>query len=53
MSLLYKVCRRTVERGGCPTDMDMRINVFYGAGLLSTDEYTALMALLVEGGESA
>lgn len=46
MSIMYKVCKRTIERGNYPEDMDMRINVFYGAGLISTDEYDELMGML-------
>lgn len=46
MSLLYKVCRRTIDRGGYPADMAVRINVFYAAGLISTEEYTDLVAML-------
>ena len=46
MSLLYKVCKRTIQREGCPEDMALRVNVFYGAGLISTEEYGELTALL-------
>lgn len=46
MSIMYKVCKRTIIRGNYPEDMAMRINVFYGAGLISTEEYDELMALL-------
>lgn len=46
MSIMYKVCKRTIERGNYPEDMDMRINVFYGAGLISTKEYDELMSML-------
>lgn len=45
-NLLYKVCKRTIERGGCPEDMALRVSVFYGAGLISTEEYDGLTALL-------
>lgn len=47
MSIMFKVCKRTIERGNYPEDMDMRINVFYGAGLVSTEEYDELMGMLV------
>jgi hypothetical protein len=43
---MYKVCKRTIERGDYPKDMTMRINVFYGAGLISTEEYDMLMAMI-------
>ena len=46
MSIMYKVCKRTILRGDYPEDMDMRINVFYGAGLISTEEYDELMGVL-------
>lgn len=47
MSILYKVCKRTIERGGYPEDMALRVNVFYGAGLISTEEYDGLIGMLV------
>ncbi|MBR2923625.1 MAG: hypothetical protein IKC28_01235 [Clostridia bacterium] len=43
MSLMYKVCFRTIARGNYPEDMAMRVNVFYGGGLISTEEYNLLM----------
>lgn len=46
MSIMFKVCKRTIERGNYPEDMDMRINVFYGAGLVSTEEYDELMGMI-------
>lgn len=46
MSIMYKVCKRTIERKNYPEDMVMRINVFYGAGLITTEEYDMLMAML-------
>lgn len=46
MSLMYKVCFRTIARGGYPEDMTMRVNVFYGGGLISTEEYNLLMDML-------
>ena len=46
MSIIYKVCKRTIERGNYPEDMLMRINVFYGAGLVNTEEYNELIAML-------
>lgn len=46
MSIMYKVCKRTIERGNYPEDMNMRINVFYGAGLISTEEYESLMDII-------
>lgn len=46
MSIMYKVCKRTIERGNYPEDMAMRINVFYGAGLINSEEYDELVNLL-------
>ena len=48
MSIMFKVCKRTIERGNYPEDMEMRINVFYGGGLISTEEYDELMGMLVK-----
>ena len=46
MSIIYKVCKRTIQRENYPEDMAMRINVFYGAGLINTDEYNELIAII-------
>lgn len=46
MSIMYKVCKRTIERGNYPEDMSMRINVFYGAGLITTEEYNELINMI-------
>lgn len=46
MSIMYRVCKRTIERGNYPEDMAMRINVFYGGGLINSDEYNLLISLL-------
>lgn len=48
MNIMYKVCKRTIERGNYPEDMKMRINVFYGAGLINTEEYNELMGMVSE-----
>ena len=48
MNIMFKVCKRTIERGNYPEDMAMRINVFYEAGLISIEEYDELMNLLSE-----
>lgn len=44
--LLYRVCRRTVERGNYPADMAARLAVFYEAGRLTAAQYGELTALL-------
>ena len=46
MSIIFKVCKRTIERGNYPEDMLMRINVFYGANVINTEEYNILVSLL-------
>lgn len=51
MSLIYKVCSRTITRGGFPEDMVMRINVFYAGGMISTEEYNRLAELLKEANQ--
>lgn len=44
--LIYRVCKRTIERGGYPSDMAIRIDVFYAAGKLTTEQYNELIGLL-------
>ena len=46
MSMMYKVCKRTIERKNYPEDMEMSINVFCGAGLISIEERADLLAML-------
>ena len=48
MSIMYKVCKRTIERGNYPEDMSTRIDVFYGAGLINKKEYDELTAMSVK-----
>jgi hypothetical protein len=45
---MFKVCKRTIERGNYPEDMLMRVNVFYGAGLITSEEYNTLISMLSE-----
>ena len=40
--LIYRVCKRTIRRGGYPADMQTRLDVFYAGGKLSTEEYDEL-----------
>ena len=44
--MIYKVCKRTIERGNYPEDMVTRIEAFYKANLINEKEYNELMALL-------
>lgn len=47
-NLIYKVCKRTIQRGNWPEDMQERLDVFYAAGKLTTNEYNELCALIKE-----
>ena len=44
--LIYRVCKRTIRRGGYPADMQTRLDVFYAGGKLSTEEYDELCGML-------
>lgn len=44
--LIYRVCKRTIERGGYPADMATRLDVFYAAGKLTAAQYDELSGLL-------
>ena len=46
MSIMYKVCKRTIERGNYPEDMATRIEVFYKANLITEQEYKDLMNMI-------
>lgn len=46
MSIMYKVCKRTIERGAAPENMADRIKAFRGANQISVDEYNEQMAML-------
>lgn len=45
--LIYRICKRTIERGGYPTDMQTRLDVFYAAGKLTTEQYDELSGLIL------
>ena len=44
--LIYRVCKRTILRGGYPADMQIRLDVFYAGCKLSTKEYDELCGML-------
>ena len=44
--LIYRVCKRTIERGGYPADMATRLDVFYAGGKLTTAQYDELTDML-------
>ena len=46
MSLIYQVCKRTIQRGNYAEDMKERLDVFMGACVISLDEYNELVAML-------
>ena len=50
-NLIYRVCKRTIARGGAPADMRLRLDVFWAGAALTTEEYEELCGLL--GGDAA
>ena len=46
MSLIYKVCKRTIERGNYPSDMGVKIEAFYKANLITEEEYNELKEMM-------
>lgn len=42
---LYRVCKRMIERGNTE-GMGEKLDVFYAAGKLSTEQYNELTAML-------
>lgn len=44
--LIYRVCKRTIERGNYPDDMQTRLDVFYAAGKLTSAQYDELVNML-------
>lgn len=44
--LIYRVCKRTIERGNYPDDMQIRLDVFYAAGKLTSEQYDKLVNML-------
>ena len=47
MSIMFKVCKRTIERVNYPEDMMLRINVFYNDNLITADEHDKLINMLL------
>ena len=47
--LIYRVCKRTIQRGNYPADMATRLDVFYAGGKLTTEQYDELAELLTPG----
>lgn len=43
---IYGVCKRTIERGNYPADMEMRLNVFLAGALLTMEQWTELVGML-------
>ena len=46
MSLMYKVCKRMIERSNYPEDMPERIDAFYYNGLITDNEYNILVSMI-------
>ena len=46
MSIMYKVCARTISRGNYPKNMEEYLDVFLGGNKITLEEYTELIALL-------
>lgn len=44
--LIYRVCKRTIKRGNYPDDMQTRLDVFYAAGKLTSEQYDELINIL-------
>lgn len=47
-SMLYKVLKRTIERGKNLDDMQDKLDIFLAAGKLTIEEYEELVELLHE-----
>lgn len=43
MNIMYKVCKRTIERGNYPSDMKEQIEAFYKVNFISKEEYNELI----------
>lgn len=48
MSIMYKVCKRVIERDNYPEDIMTRIEVFYKANLINNEEYNILIDMISE-----
>ena len=48
--LIYRVCKRTINRGGYPADMATRLDVFYASGALTTGTDTKADLLATQQG---
>lgn len=46
MSIMFKVCKRVIERGNYPEDMSIRIYTFYNAGLINDEEQETLINMI-------
>lgn len=44
--LIYRVCKRTIGRDNYPDDMQTRLDVFYAAGKLTSEQYDELVYML-------
>ena len=46
MNIMYKVCKRTIERGNYPEDMLKRLEAFSKADLITLQQYEELVTML-------
>lgn len=44
--VIYRVCKRTIQRGNYPADMQTRLNVFLAAAELTLAEYEELTTMI-------
>lgn len=46
MSIIYQVCKRTIQRGNYAEDMKIRLDAFVKANVISQEEYEELVRML-------
>ena len=51
MSVMFKVCKRTIERGNYPENMRNRVEAFFNANLINDEEYNILINMLLNNDE--
>ena len=49
--MLYRVLQRQIERGAVE-GLEAKIDIFFAAGKLTTDEYNSLIAMITGGDEA-
>ena len=51
MNVMFKVCKRTIERGNYPENMRNRVGTFFNANLINDEEYNILINMLLNNDE--